>query len=163
MVLQSKHHLWGSSDKFHRHSSSWKSVLKVPSLDAVTTWNVFSGEIDSISASSEISSCLWKLKFYYNVCRWTVIPSQLNPVHSLTFYFPMIHSGLILPSSLMSSKWFLPFRTFTQILHLSYFPRFLRTPPVPFFFFFLLYKYRQYSCLLSLPSRTYFPKFYLII
>jgi len=58
-----------------------------------------------------------KLKAFYGVYKglpWVSILIQMHPVHTCTPYFPNIHSNIILPSTLRSLKWSLPFRFSNQ-------------------------------------------------
>jgi len=60
---------------------------------------------------------LWNPKALYRVHKSpSLLPirSKMNPVHIFLPYFPKIHSSVIVPSTLMSSEWSLPFRISEQ-------------------------------------------------
>ena len=78
------------------------SMEKNPSWEAI-----------QFSANQEIPRILWNPKVHYRShnCPPTVhIQSQLDPVHTSTFYLLKIHLNIILPSKLGSPKWSLSFR-----------------------------------------------------
>lgn len=64
----------------------------------------------------------------HNSTQLGIILSQLNPVHTFTSYFCMVHFNIILPSTFRSSKWSISFRgsyqktvyTFFQLSHTCY-------------------------------------------
>jgi hypothetical protein len=74
------------------------------------------------SADQQISCLLWTQKVHYCVHKslsLDCVLSQLNLVHILTYYFFKIHSNALLPSMLMSSKWFIPFSFSDKFLCIS--------------------------------------------
>jgi len=80
-------------------------------------WNVSMdqspGEANSHPPNQEIPCILWNLGIYNYVHeKLPLVPvlSQINPVHTLSTYFPKIYSNIILPSMFMSSRCSLPFR-----------------------------------------------------
>jgi hypothetical protein len=84
-------------------------------------------EDDSHSDSQEIPRLLWNLKVHYRVHKGPPLAptlSQIHPVHTLPPYFPNIHSNIILPSTLRSLDWSLPFwfsdQNYVYISHLSH-------------------------------------------
>jgi len=70
-------------------------------------------EINSNSASKEISRLLWNPNVHYRVHNsLPLFPtlSQMNPVHILPSYFFQTHYNIIFPFILRSSEWSLLFR-----------------------------------------------------
>jgi hypothetical protein len=69
--------------------------------------------VDRLSTWKEICPILWKTNVHYHVLMCLsldVILSQLNPVHTFTYYCFMAHFNYILPSTHRLPKWCLPFR-----------------------------------------------------
>jgi len=97
-----------------------------------------SWEANSHSANQEIPRLSWNMKVYCHV--HNSLPSipnlgHMHPVHTLTTYFPQIHSNIILPPTLRTSKLSLPFRFFYQnfvcishLTHVCYMPHPCRSP-----------------------------------
>jgi len=86
------------------HSPSWQAV--------------------SHSASQKIPHFLWMLNVHYRVQNSPpLLPvlSQMNPVHTLPYYFAKIHAIIIIPSTPSSSELSVPFRFSDQnLLYISY-------------------------------------------
>jgi len=83
----------------------------------------FFSEVNTHSASQEIPRLLWNPKVHYCVHKsppLDTVLSQMHSVHTLSPYFPEIHSNFIFSSTPRSLKLSLPFRfadhNFTYIL-----------------------------------------------
>jgi hypothetical protein len=69
-------------------------------------------EACSRSTPQELRNTLRNSRVYYRVRkRPPIVPilSQVNPIHTLPFYFFTIHTNIILPPTFRSSWWSLPF------------------------------------------------------
>jgi hypothetical protein len=97
-----------------------------------------SSEANSLSASQEFPRLSWNLKVHYcvhNSLPLVPILSQMNPVQTSPHYFPKIYFIVILPSTLRSSEWFLPFEfsdhnilCISHLFHACYMSRQSHTP-----------------------------------
>jgi hypothetical protein len=101
-----------------------------------SNWTNFIGkspswEASSCSANQEIPCILWNPKVHYRVHKSlppAPVLSQMNSVHIVASYFYKIHSNIILPLTLRSSKWSLSFGFFyNNFVCISHLP----SPPPP--------------------------------
>jgi hypothetical protein len=96
------------------------------SMEQSSNW-----EANRFAASQEIPRILWNPKVHYHIdkCPPPVsILSQLNPVHTPTFYL-MIRLNIILLSTPGSTQWFLPLRVpYQNPVHVSSLPSLATCP-----------------------------------
>ena len=99
----------------------------------------------------KIPRALWNPTVHYrihNIPPHVPILSQINPVHVSTSYFLKIHFKMILPSTLLSSKWCLTSCLPTKIPYVTS-PALDDVTHTPFM---QLYQHKVLTCIFSIPS-----------
>jgi hypothetical protein len=95
---------WGwIKSKVYKRTVDTRDKLLTYSMEQSPSW-----EANRFAASQEIRRILWNPNVHYRIhkCPLPVpILSQLDPVHTPTFYFLKTHLNIILPSTRGSPKW----------------------------------------------------------
>jgi len=91
-----------------------------------TTWNSLCWEANNFCASQEIVRSLWNRKVHYHIIKRLTLASilsQINSLHTCSYYFLKIYFNIIIQSKARSSSGLLPSALPTKAcIHSSYLP-----------------------------------------
>jgi hypothetical protein len=103
---QSRQHVKTQEVRDHYKHCSWSNIISSEKTNPMG--HSLSWEADSRSVVQKIPHLLRNLEIYYHAHKRPPLHSilnQVNPVHTLTFYFLQIHFIIILPSIYTSHRY----------------------------------------------------------